>query len=56
MTDSLNASVNVPKWFTVIAVLTLIWNLMGVMAFFQDQGTTSTTPLWHLLLLYLMAH
>lgn len=46
MTDKLNTPITPPKWFTVVTVLALIWNLMGVMAFFQQQGTTPATPIW----------
>ena len=45
MTDTIDTKIVVPKWFTVVAVLALIWNLMGVMAFIQDQSTTQTTPI-----------
>ncbi|WNC67289.1 hypothetical protein RI845_12245 [Thalassotalea nanhaiensis] len=41
-----NTSTNIPKWFTVVAVLALLWNLMGVMAFLQDPGATPATPIW----------
>ncbi|WNC73657.1 hypothetical protein RGQ13_06600 [Thalassotalea psychrophila] len=39
-------STNIPKWFTVVAVLALLWNLMGVMAYLQESGTTPATPIW----------
>ncbi|OUS23255.1 hypothetical protein A9Q98_15740 [Thalassotalea sp. 42_200_T64] len=54
-------STKLPNWFTVVAVMTLIWNLMGVMAFISGQimsaeqiATLSqaerhlheTTPVW----------
>lgn len=32
---------SIPKWFTLIAALALVWNLMGVMAF---VGQMSMTP------------
>ncbi len=30
-----NQSVKVPKWFWVVAIISLLWNLMGVTTFFQ---------------------
>lgn len=33
MTPDNNVSNQVPKWFTVIAIIALLWNLMGLLAF-----------------------
>ncbi len=30
----------IPKWFTIVAVLALVWNLMGVMAFVMQMMMT----------------
>lgn len=33
----------IPKWFTIVAVLALIWNLMGVMAFISQVTMSAET-------------
>lgn len=33
-------SVKIPVWFWIVAALALLWNLMGVMAFFAETGKT----------------
>ena len=30
----------IPKWFTIVAILALVWNLMGVMAFIAQMTMT----------------
>lgn len=30
-----------PKWFTLLAIVLVIWNLMGVMAFFMQMAMTA---------------
>lgn len=32
---------NVPKWFTVVAILALAWNLFGVMAYMMQVNMTA---------------
>ncbi|KGJ95787.1 hypothetical protein [Thalassotalea sp. ND16A] len=61
MSENMGNSTKLPNWFTVVAVMALIWNLMGVMAFISGQTMTAeqlaalseaeqnlhqTTPLW----------
>ncbi len=56
-----NTKNTIPKWFTVSAVLALVWNLMGVMAFISqmmmtpemiaklpqaEQALYTSVPLW----------
>ncbi len=51
----------IPKWFNIVAILALVWNLMGVMAFVgqmmmtpemmaklpqAEQDIYTSTPLW----------
>ena len=35
-----NESVKPPAWFTVVAVITLIWNLLGVFAYLGEAFAT----------------
>ena len=30
-----------PKWFWIVSSILLVWNLMGVMAFFQQMAVTA---------------
>jgi len=36
-----NNTVPAPKWFTIFAILALLWNLLGVMAFYMQVNMTS---------------
>jgi len=53
--------ISIPKWFTIVAVLAFVWNLMGVMAFVgqmmmtpkmiaelpqAEQALYASVPLW----------
>jgi len=35
-----NSENTVPKWFNIVAILALVWNLMGVMAFVMQMMMT----------------
>ena len=37
----MNLSVKIPVWFWIVAVILLIWNIMGVIAFYTEMNMTS---------------
>ncbi len=59
--DSTPATIDIPSWFKVVAIIALIWNLFGVLAFVgqmmltpeilaelpvAEQELYASTPLW----------
>lgn len=36
----MNDSVNAPKWFSVIAIIALVWNILGLLAFAMQMMMT----------------
>jgi len=41
-----NVETKLPVWFWVVAVLALVWNALGVMAYLSDNGSGAGTPAW----------
>ena len=39
--EQMNLSVKIPVWFWIVAVLLLIWNIMGVIAFYVEINMPS---------------
>ncbi len=40
MTTTNSAQIKIPKWFWVLAVISLLWNIMGILSFFVHTFIT----------------
>ena len=41
-----NQKLSLPKWFWVISILAMLWNLMGVVAYLGDASSGMQAPSW----------